>query len=62
MQLTKELLKLKEGENKIRIYQVNTDKIIHSTFQCQRWSGRSRRGLFNCRRFMEQDLKLGWII
>ena len=27
-----EIIKAKEGENKIRIYQVNTDKIIHSTF------------------------------
>jgi 2-methylaconitate cis-trans-isomerase PrpF len=27
------IIKAKEGENKIRIYQVNTDKIIHSTFQ-----------------------------
>ena len=26
------IIKPKEGENKIRIYQVNTDKIIHSTF------------------------------
>ena len=26
------IIKAKEGENKIRIYQVNTDKIIHSTF------------------------------
>jgi 2-methylaconitate cis-trans-isomerase PrpF len=26
------VIKPKEGENKIRIYQVNTDKIIHSTF------------------------------
>ena len=26
------IVKPKEGENKIRIYQVNTDKIIHSTF------------------------------
>ena len=27
------IIKAKEGENLIRIYQVNTDKIIHSTFQ-----------------------------
>ena len=27
------IIKPKEGENLIRIYQVNTDKIIHSTFQ-----------------------------
>ena len=27
------LVKPKEGENLVRIYQVNTDKIIHSTFQ-----------------------------
>lgn len=27
------IVKAKEGENTIRIYQVNTDKIIHSTFQ-----------------------------
>ena len=26
------ILKSKEGENRVRIYQVNTDKIIHSTF------------------------------
>ena len=26
------IIKPQEGENKIRIYQVNTDKIIHSTF------------------------------
>ena len=27
------IVKAKEGENKVRIYQVNTDKIIHSTFE-----------------------------
>ena len=27
------IIKSKEGENLVRIYQVNTDKIIHSTFQ-----------------------------
>ena len=27
------IIKAKEGENLVRIYQVNTDKIIHSTFQ-----------------------------
>ena len=27
------IIKPKEGENLVRIYQVNTDKIIHSTFQ-----------------------------